>query len=155
MKHTNRIILALLLALALCALTACGAETPADPSDTTTAATTAAQSGLWANAAYSEDREFGTGKTTVQVEVKVEDKSVTFTIHTDKTMLGDALLDHALIAGDMGEYGLYVKVVNGVTADYDVDMSYWLLCQNGETLMTGVDTTEIIDGAHYELVYTR
>ena len=156
MKRTNRICLTLLAVLLLCALTACGTETPEQPdTKTTTAATPAAKAGLWANAAYTENQEFGTGKTTVQVEVKVEDRSVTFTIHTDRTMLGDTLTDHALIAGDVGDYGMYVKVVNGITADYDVDMSYWLLCQNGEALMTAVDGTEIAEGAHYELVYTR
>ena len=109
----------------------------------------------WKKATYLEDAEFGEGKTTVQVEVKAEDKSVTFTIKTDKKTLGDALLEHDLIAGEEGAYGLYVKVVNGITADFDVDQSYWGLSQNGENLMTGVDGVEIADGEHYELVYTK
>ena len=109
----------------------------------------------WKKATYLEDAEFGEGKTTVQVEVKAEDKSVTFTIKTDKKTLGDALLEHDLIAGEESQYGLYVKVVNGITADFDVDQSYWGLSQNGENLMTGVDGVEIADGEHYELVYTK
>ena len=109
----------------------------------------------WKKATYLEDAEFGEGKTTVQVEVKAEDKSVTFTIKTDKKTLGDALLEHDLIAGEEGAYGLYVKVVNGITADFDVDQSYWGLSQNGENLMTGVDGVEITNGEHYELVYTK
>ena len=109
----------------------------------------------WKKATYLEDAEFGEGSITVQVEVKAEDKSVTFTIKTDKKTLGDALLEHDLIAGEEGAYGLYVKVVNGITADFDVDQSYWGLSQNGENLMTGVDGVEIADGEHYELVYTK
>ena len=109
----------------------------------------------WKKATYLEDAEFGEGKTTVQVEVKAEDKSVIFTIKTDKKTLGDALLEHDLIAGEESQYGLYVKVVNGITADFDVDQSYWGLSQNGENLMTGVDGVEIADGEHYELVYTK
>lgn len=110
---------------------------------------------LWEKATYLEDTAFGEGATTVQVEVKAKDKSVTFTIKTDKKTLGDALLEHDLIAGEAGAYGLYVKVVNGITADYDVDQSYWSLYKNGEYMMTGVDATEMANGEHYELVYTK
>ena len=110
---------------------------------------------LWEKATYLEDTAFGQGATTVQVEVKAEDKSVTFTIKTDKKTLGDALFEHGLIAGEGGAYGLYIKVVNGITADYDVDQSYWGFYKNGEYMMTGVDATEIADGEHYELVYTK
>ena len=107
------------------------------------------------NAAYTEDTELGEGEKTVVVEVKVEEYSVSFTIHTDKAILGDALFEHALIDGEEGPYGLYIKKVNGITADYDADQSYWAFYQNGEYMMTGVDTTEIIGGEHYELVYTK
>jgi len=111
--------------------------------------------GLWENATYRRDMSFGKGETTVQVEVKVEDKSVTFTLKTDKEILGDALMEHKLIEGEDGAYGLYVKKVNGITADYDVDKSYWALYKNGEYCMSGVDTTKIADGEHYEIVYTK
>ena len=111
--------------------------------------------GLWENATHRRDKTFGKGETTVQLEVKVEDKSVTFTINTDKEILGDALLEHELIAGEEGAFGLYVKQVNGIVADYDVDKSYWALYKNGEYCMTGVDTTPIADGEHYEFVYSK
>ena len=54
-----------------------------------------------------------------------------------------------LIAGDESEYGLYVKQVNGITADYDVDQTYWAFYINGEMAMTGVDTTDVEAGATY------
>ncbi len=111
--------------------------------------------GLWENAAYLEDTTFGSGKTTVQVEVKAGEQSVTFTVKTDKTTLGDALLEHGLIAGDEGPYGLYLKTVNGILADYDVDQSYWAFYKDGEMMMVGVDGADIADGEHYELVYTK
>lgn len=110
---------------------------------------------LWESATYMKDTELGEGKTTVTVEVKAGEKSVSFTIHTDKTILGDVLIEHELISGDEGPYGLYIKSVNGITADYDVDKSYWGFYQNGEYMMTGVDLTEIEDKAHYELVYEK
>ena len=110
---------------------------------------------LWDSAIYKTDTELGEGSKTVYVEVVVEDNSVTFTIHTDRTILGDALVDHNLVEGEQGAYGLYVKKVNGITADYDVDHSYWGFYKNGEYLLTGVDTTEFTDGDHYELIYSK
>lgn len=111
--------------------------------------------GLWEEATYRRDMTFGDGGTTVQLEVKVEDQSVTFTIKTDKEILGDALIEHGLIEGDAGAYGLYVKKVNGIRADYDKDGAYWCLYKDGEMSMTGVDTTKISDGEHYEFVYSK
>lgn len=72
-----------------------------------------------------------------------------FEIHTDKETVGAALLDLGLIAGDEGDYGLYVKTVNGITADYDVDQTYWAFYINGEYAMTGVDATTVEAGATY------
>ena len=111
--------------------------------------------GLWENATYRSDKEFGKGEKTVEVEVKVEEQSVTFTIHTDADTLGAALLEHELIAGEDGQYGIYVKTVNGILADYDVNKSYWGFYQNGEYLMSGVDTTAIVGGEHFEIVYSK
>lgn len=111
--------------------------------------------GLWENATYRSDKEFGTGSKTVQVEVRVEEQSVTFTIKTDKETLGEALIEHSLIEGEPGDFGLYIKKVNGITADFNVDQSYWGFYKNGEYMMTGVDGTKIADGEHYELVYTK
>ena len=110
------------------------------------------KAGKWEDAIYRKDVEFGEGSKTVMVEVRVEEQYVTFTIHTDKEMLGDALMEHGLVEGEMGAYGLYVKKVNGITADYDIDKTYWALYKNGAYSMTGVDTTEISNGEHYELV---
>ena len=119
------------------------------------ACNTVDKEGLWENATYRKDKEFGNGEKTLVVEVRVEDQSVTFTVNTDKSTVGDALLEYGLIDGEESQYGLYVKVVNGITADYDVDMSYWAFYINGEYAMTGVDSTEITEGAVYRLEYTK
>ena len=113
------------------------------------------RTGAWESAVYDKDTELGKGAKTVEVEVKVEEQSVTFTVHTDKEMLGDALLEHGLIEGDAGPYGLYVKKVNGMTADYDVNQHYWSFSKNGEGLMTGVDMEAVENGAHYEITYAK
>ena len=113
------------------------------------------QTGVWENATHLQDTEFGSGAKTAIVEVKVEDQLVTFTVKTDKETVGEALLEHGLIAGDQGPYGLYVKNVNGITADYDVNQAYWAFYINGEFAMTGVDQTKIAEGETYQLVYTK
>ena len=76
-------------------------------------------------------------------------KAVTFTVHTDEKTVGDALLKLHVVAGEASSYGLYVKTVNGMTADYDKDGVYWAFYIDGEYAMTGVDATNITDGAQY------
>ena len=120
-----------------------------------TACNTAAKTGVWESATYRRDMTFGHGEKTVTVEVAAEEQTVTFTVKTDEMTVGAALLAHDLIAGEEGAYGLYVKVVNGMTADYDVDGSYWAFYIDGEYAMSGVDSTEIQEGAVYRLVYTK
>lgn len=110
---------------------------------------------LWQNATYTQDISFGNGEKTLLIEVVALDKSVTFTINTNKETVGEALLEHKLVSGDEGAYGLYVKVVNGIEADYDKDKSYWAFTKNNESMTTGVDKTNFLDGEHYELVYTK
>lgn len=110
---------------------------------------------LWENATYLTDREFGSGNKTITVEVAAEDKKVTFTIHTDSTTVGTALLENELIAGEDGAYGLYVKVVNGITADYDIDQSYWAFYIDNQLASSGVDTTEISEESIYKLEYAK
>ncbi len=160
MKKTIRSTLALLLALlmTLC-LFSCkneDTETPQTPSGAENEpGGTIAPEGLWASATYLEDTSFGEGAKTVTVKVIADGKSVTFTVKTDASTLGEALLAHDLIAGDEGQYGLYIKYVNGIRADYDLDKRYWNFTKNGEYMMTGADMTEIADGETYEFTYAK
>lgn len=72
-----------------------------------------------------------------------------FEIHTDETMVGAALQSLGLIEGKEGPYGLYVKKVNGILADYEQNGTYWAFYVNGDYGMTGVDLTEIQAGTTY------
>lgn len=93
----------------------------------------------------------GDGATVFDFTVVDKDgKETAFEIHTDKKTVGDALLELKLIAGDAGDYGLYVKTVNGITVDYDTDKMYWAFYENGNYAMSGVDTTKIVTGTKYE-----
>ena len=138
---TQFILFAVMFALVL-ALTSC-AGTPDTDS-------------LWKNSLYQTDTSFGSGSVTVSVVVKAGEKSVTFTLNTDKDTLGEALMEYGLIDGDMGEYGLYLKKANGITADYDADGAYWSFNdENGNMMPVGVDGAKINNGEKYELVYTK
>ena len=111
--------------------------------------------GLWDNATYTEDSELGDGARTLFVRVVAEDKSVILTIHTDAKTVGAAMAEHNLISGEQSAYGLYVKEVIGIIADYDKNQRYWSFNKNGEPLTSGVDSTEFTDGEQFELVYTK
>lgn len=139
----KRVLTGLVVVLCLCSiLTACAKQPAAGENNGT--------------ATYSEDVALGEGAKTLTVKVvDNEEKEITFTIHTDAQTVGEAMMEHNLLAGDMGEYGLYIKVVNGVRADYDADGAYWGFFRGGEYMMSGVDTTTFADGDAYELVYTK
>lgn len=160
MKHLFKSFVSLIIiALFLLSLNACTpAEAPDNNETTTTISelqTEAQLSQLWKDAVYTEDKEFGNGSKTVTVEVTAEDKTVVFTVKTDKETVGDALIEHELIAGENGEYGLYIKSVNGILADYSLNQCYWAFYIGDEYASTGVDSTEITEGATYKLVYSK
>ena len=74
-----------------------------------------------------------------------------FSIHTDKETVGEALEELGLIEGEEGQYGLYVKTVNGITADPEEDGAYWAFYEDGEYASSGVDGTAIEEGVEYAL----
>lgn len=92
------------------------------------------------------------GEGSIQFLFSVVDKDgneTQFEVYTDKETVGEALLELNLIAGDESEYGLFVKTVNGITADYDKDGVYWAFYVNDEYASTGVDATKITQGDSY------
>lgn len=134
-------VLSFLLCIVLIAAMALGTIGCSD----TTANDTTATVGTMENG-----KVYGEGSTEFSFTVvDTEGKEVQATIRTDKTTVGEALLDLGLIAGEDGEYGLYVKTVNGTTLDYDKDGKYWAFYIDGEYAMTGVDSTEITAGSVY------
>ena len=151
----KKLLALLLAALMLLCLAAC---TPTETPETSgTPETSIADSlpVLWQSATYKEDTTLGDGAKTLTVKVVAEGKTVTFTVKTDADTLGAALTAVNLVEGEQGAYGLYIKKVNGILADYDVDATYWSLSKGGEALMTGADTTNIADGETYELTRAK
>ena len=100
--------------------------------------------------------ELGEGKTTFKVLIADKEGTETHvTVHTDKTIVGEALQEIGLLEGEEGEFGLYVKVVDGEKAVYEEDGAYWGFYVNGEYAAQGIDLTPIEDGAVYKLEYTK
>ncbi len=151
-KRLLSVILAVIAVFSVIAMTACGQKNP-DPAPISSVA--AKDEGLWANATHTEDKSFGEGAKTVTVEVIAGEKSVTFTLKTDKENLADAMLEHSLVEGSNDQYGLYIKKVNGILADYEINQSFWSLSKGGEDLMTGASGVEISDGEKYEFTYAK
>lgn len=147
-----KLILSLLLVMALTAATAltfgsCDKPDVGDHSGTTT--NTALDS-------VSDSQETPKAEKTITVTV-TDDKGedTVFTITTTAEFLRGALEQEKLVQGDESEYGLYVKIVNGIEADYDKNGAYWGFFKGGEYLPSGVDTTPIADGDAFEIVYTK
>ena len=111
------------------------------------------KTGDWETATYDRDTKLGKGEKTITVKVIADNQELTFTIKTDKENLEDALTEHNLIDGDESAFGLYIKKVNGIVADYDADGSYWAITKSGEET-SGAKSTLIADGDCYELTKT-
>ena len=60
-----------------------------------------------------------------------------------------------IVEGEDSDYGLYIKTVNGVTADYDADQSWWGFYINDEMASVGVSDTTVEEGAKYSLKYEK
>ena len=91
------------------------------------------------------------GTKTITVEIIVDGTpTVAKSITTDAEYLRGALEEEDLIAGEESQYGLFVKTVNGVTAD-DSKQQWWCFTKGGADLFTSVDATPIADGDTFEI----
>ena len=86
---------------------------------------------------------------TVEVVCAEHGTQKTFTVKTDKTNVGDALIEEGLIEGEEGAYGWFVTKVDGEFHNFDDDGKYWALYIDGEYAMTGVSSTPITAGTTY------
>ena len=146
-KHLSLFLCMMLIAATALVTTGCNDSTQAQTEATTEQAV---------KAEAAETQVVGEGATMFAFTVVDADGNETaFEVHTDKSIVGEALLDCDLIAGDEGDYGLYVKVVNGITADYDTDGAYWAFYVDGEYAQSGVDATNIEEGKTYTFKYEK
>ena len=101
---------------------------------------------------YNEGCALGQGEKQFELTVAdQEGKELVFEISTDAQTVGEALLELGLIEGEEGPYGLYIKSANGIVADYDTTGTYWAFYVDGDYALSGVDTTDIVEGTAYAL----
>lgn len=154
-KKIKSMLLCMMLAMAF-AVAGCGSKTEgtADAQKNTETAIVNTETTVETEsveAAEAQEIVLGDGSVKITVIVVDADGNETnFVVSTDKETVGDALLELNLIEGEEGDYGLYVKTVNGITADYDTDHTYWAFYVNGEYSNTGVDSTPVNEGDTYE-----
>ena len=98
----------------------------------------------------------GEGQYTFAFTAKFLDGSAKhYTVSTDCETVGEALLALGLIDGENGAFGLYVKSVCGVVADYDIDQTYWALYVNGEMSMVGADAVKTAEATDVEFQVSK
>ena len=137
------LLLAILILTTFTILTACKATPNQDPEQQAT------------SAELIPAGEIGEGSVTFRFEVTDDTGTIkAWNVNTNHSIVGDALLEVGLISGDVGSLGLMVTEVNGLTADYMVNESWWAFYISGEFAMTGVDSTDIEFGRVYAFVYT-
>ena len=128
--------------LAAAALTGCSGK----PAETTAPIETPDSTGS------SDFTILGEGEKSFElIIVDKEGNEHLYLIHTDEEMVGYALIEHEIIQGEQGQYGMYIKSVLGQVLDYETDGMYWAFYVNGEYAMTGVDQTPITADTSYML----
>lgn len=157
-KYTSSVCAVLLLLAVLLTTVACGSDgngsssEPSGNKPTSSVAATSSESDVYGSAA----KDVGKGEVKFFFRITDSDGVDTlYRVYTDKKTVGEALQELNLIAGEQGAYGLYVKTVNGITADYDKDKTYWAFyVYNEETkkfdyATAGVDLTDIAPEGEY------
>lgn len=81
----------------------------------------------------------------------------TYNVKTDAEFLRQAMEETKKLtfSGEESEYGMMVTEVNGVTADYNVDQSYWAFYVNNEYCNYGIDEQPVADGDVFRIEYTK
>lgn len=113
------------------------------------------EEGLENAGALEETPQKEEGQATFTVIVVHKDGTEkTFTYTTEEEFVGPVLVADGLIEGSDGPYGLEISKVDGEKAVYTEDNAYWAVYEGEEYAMQGIDTTPVVDGRVYKLVYT-
>lgn len=108
--------------------------------------------------AYGKFREKpveGSKNITIEV-VNSKEESKVYELKTDAEYLLEAMeeAEGLVFEGEEGEFGMSIMTVNGETADFNVDASYWSFYVNDEYCNYGVSEQPVEDGDAFAIVYT-
>ena len=101
-----------------------------------------------------------TAKGSKNIEIRVVDdagETKVYDVNTDAEYLRQAMEEAKglTFSGDESDYGLMVIEINGATADYNVEQSYWAFYVNDEYCNYGVDSQPVADGDVFRIEYTK
>ena len=104
---------------------------------------------------FSEKPVEGSKNITIEV-VNSNEESKVYELKTDAEYLIEAMeeADGLTFEGKEGEFGMSIMTVNGETADFNVDASYWAFYVNDEYCNYGVSEQPVEDGDAFAIVYT-
>ena len=103
---------------------------------------------LWKG--FSADPIEGSKAITFEV-IQKDGASKEHNISTDAEYLAEALAEAGLV--EYAADGMY-NTIDGITADWSVDESWWSITKDGEMTSVGMNDQVIADGEHYEATYT-
>ena len=155
-KFTKKLFALLLAVMMLMSLAACGAEEPAEaPAEDSAVTESAAPEAAPAEEESAEEApaDAEAVKNLAITVVHGDGSSKLIEVSTKAENLREALEPEGIIAGDESEYGLFVKTVDGETAD-DSKQQWWAVSKDGVMTETGVDGVMIADGESYEFTLT-
>ena len=107
--------------------------------------------------AFREKPVEGNKAITIEV-VDNEEKTTTYKVKTDAEYLRQAMeeADGLTFSGtESDDYGMMVDTVNGITADYNIDGSYWAFYVNGDYGKYGIDLQPVEDGDIFSIIYSK
>lgn len=88
---------------------------------------------------------------TITLNIITPEGEQSYRFRSNAENLADAL--GGIISGEEGQYGLFVKTVNGITAD-ESKQEWWKFTKNGLVLDTGVSVTPVENGDVFEAILT-
>jgi len=108
---------------------------------------------LWLWTGSQERGMEGTKEITVTI-IHGDGREKVVSVETTAEYLSQVLLSEGLAEGTEGPYGLEIHTVDGETASWEENQSYWALYIGEEYATTGADGIVLTDGGEYRLEYT-
>ena len=78
-----------------------------------------------------------------------------YELRTDAAYLSQALaeIEGLSVEGEEGDYGMYVRAVNGLEAVYERDQAYWAFYVNGAYCNYAIEEQPVYDKDAFEIKY--
>ena len=102
----------------------------------------------------SREKTIEGGKNITVTVLHSDGSETVFTYGTHDEYLGQIIQSEGLAEGEQGPYGLQIHTVDGETASWEENRSYWAIFVGEDYATTGADGVVLTDGGEYRLEYT-